>query len=355
MRVLFRCDGGFERGSGHVMRCLCLAEKLRGAGVDVVFACTQEDGFPIKPLRDLSIPLLTLNQSRTGPVITEQIWADERQYQDFEDLKNQLGSRSFDWAIVDHYGLSDTWEGLARSVASKIMVIDDLANRRHDCDILLDQNEYCDKDNRYTALVPHDTELFLGGKFALLRDEFAQARKKTGGIRENAENILIMMGGADDRGTTLNIMRAITPVLTESGLHADIVINPRNPSRADILALAKQAKSSVHPGHGHISDLMIKADIAFGAGGTSTWEYCCLGIPMILTPFARNQMHIVRDCVTKGIALSPHPQHDISTNSISSVLNHLIASRILRHNLHDNCLSLIDGGGADRIVQVIPC
>ena len=354
MNILFRCDGGLSRGTGHIMRCLCLAEKLKESGGNITFVCTREPGIPAQVLHDRGIPLVQLENRQAEPIVTERIWAEDEQRLDFEETKDRLNGQTFDWTIIDHYGLTAIWETQARSLGRHILAIDDLANRPHDCDLLLDQNEYTDKDIRYTNLLPPSAATLFGGRYALLRDEFFVARDEKRPIRDRVENILVMMSGADDRGATLAILSALSKTLQSHDIRANVVINPANPSIADILSLAKTCPNiHFHPGARNIAALMQNADLAFGAGGTATWEFCCLGVPIILIPFADNQVKIAQSAAALGFAAYPGCLSAMGPLDILTTFTEIINDRPLREKMHNIGHGLVDGLGAQRVADMM--
>ncbi len=189
MNILFRCDAGSIRGSGHLVRCLTLADALAKQGCAISFLCRQDAGEFLDHFKVRDFTLYTLPAPAAAIQKTEEIWDESVQRDDFEDCRKALDDKPFDWVIVDHYGLSAPWEILARNIAKKILVIDDLANRPHDCDVLLDQNEYADKNGRYSGLVPAACHLMPGGKYVLLRDEFPVAGQSPPSSRSGVERI----------------------------------------------------------------------------------------------------------------------------------------------------------------------
>lgn len=359
MRVLFRCDAGIIRGSGHLVRCLTLADALakkNGAkqGCEITFACRKDAGAFLDLFKTRDFNLLTMPEPVSTLVTTEQIWTTQEQEDDFKLCQDMLDGQVFDWVIVDHYALSAPWETLARSLGQKILVIDDLANRSHDCDALLDQNEYVDKADRYSALVPVGCHMLLGGKYVLLRDEFGLARQRLGQVRKNVDNAVILMGGSDYHGQSLRIARILQPLAIAANFGVDIILGQQNQQRAEIEKLAADTPLfRVHTNHGNISSLMLTADIAFGAGGTSTWEFCCLGVPTILLSFAKNQIALAQSADRLGIALYAGDSDKVTDEQIIDILTCLAEQPDLRQSLRQAAVSLIDGKGAERLATLL--
>lgn len=193
MKVVFRTDSSVQIGSGHVMRCLTLAEQLREMGVEILFICRElignlndlivSKGFNLCPLPapEKFDVVLDWNQHASWLEVPWEKDANETT----DCLKKSIGHA--DWLIVDHYALDTIWERRLRLQAANIMVIDDLADRPHDCNMLLDQNLYTNSESRYQGLVTENCLKFFGPRYALLRKEFIaarrQLRKRNGTIR----------------------------------------------------------------------------------------------------------------------------------------------------------------------------
>ena len=173
MRVVFRADASVTIGTGHVMRCLTLAEALRKAGAEVAFVCRELDGnlAGLIEARGFDVHVLPPLEPPTDPLT----WTAAHWHEDAAQTASFLKTRA-DWLVVDHFALEHRWEKEMREHANRLMVIDDLADRVHDCDLLLDQN-YLQEPARYDTLVPAHCRKLLGPAYALLRDEFRRARE----------------------------------------------------------------------------------------------------------------------------------------------------------------------------------
>jgi len=200
--VAFRVDATSQIGTGHFMRCLTLADALRQRGAWIRFVSR---GLPdhlqdMLTARDMGFaPLNDAVTAQAPDDLAHSNWLGTSQVQDAGDSAEALADREWDWLIVDHYALDARWESAMRDSAGKIMAIDDLADRKHDCDVLLDQNYYRDMQTRYGGKVPEHCRVLLGPRYALLREEFrelrAQVKPRTGEVKR----ILMFFGGVDDR------------------------------------------------------------------------------------------------------------------------------------------------------------
>jgi len=266
MNILIRADASSAIGSGHVMRCLTVAHNLRKLGHHV--------SFWMEPLPGNLIQFV----EEAGFAVTKQAV--------FVDI-----------LIIDHYGLDLRWEQSMRSFARKIVVIDDLANRRHDCDLLLDQNVIANYESRYDDLVPQHCIKLLGSAYLMMRDEFIEARSKAVVRSGDVRRLLVFMGGSDPTGETLKVLDAIEQLqqLAKCGqhhtsiAHIDVVVGSSNASNELIQQRCSELKLHYYCQINYLSDLMVQADFAIGAGGSAMWERCYVGLPSSSTVVADNQ------------------------------------------------------------------
>lgn len=258
MNILIRTDASTEIGSGHVMRCLTIAYHLGRLGHHVTFW--------MKPLSGHMIDLV----EKQGYVV----------------IQNE---QAVDILIVDHYQLDFTWEQRMRKFARKIIVIDDLANRKHDCDLLLDQNVVANYEHRYDELVAAHCKKLLGPKYLIMRDEFIEERARQTLRTGKVSHLLVFMGGSDPTNETMKVLNALTETTT-SFQHVDVVVGHSNVHRQVIESICRQQHYSYHCQIDYMAKLMSKADFSIGAGGSTTWERCYVGLPSASTIVAHNQI-----------------------------------------------------------------
>ena len=305
MQVVIRVDSSSQIGSGHLMRCLTLAVRLRDGGADVYFICRDIDGNLSRLVSEQGYDLLMLPRAEHDDTLAGYAaWltvSEERDAADTIEAMIARGLGHVDMLVVDSYAIDSTWEKRLRSMANKIFVIDDLANRHHDCDILLDQNYYKDMKKRYIGLVPQDCEMRLGPRHALLRDEFINARRSMCKRDGNLRRVLVFYGGSD---LTCETEKAIKAILSLPDIHidADIVIGATNAHIDEIKLLCTgHTNLHLHVQAQNMAALMAEADLALGAGGTTTWERCYMGLPTLVTIVADNQLGIAKDCDEAGL------------------------------------------------------
>lgn len=292
MKIVFRVDASASIGTGHLMRCLTLAEALRERDAQIRFFCREHTGNLITLLRQKAMPVTVLPAPTTDQTTLGEdyaAWLGVTQAEDAEQTLEALNDEKPDWLVVDHYGLDVEWEQRLRPHIGKLMVIDDLANRYHDCDVLLDQNYSAEGERRYAGLVPDDCTLLVGPRYALLRPEYAAYRKTLCARDGQIRRVLVFFGGTDPENVTGMALEALShPDLKH--LEVDVVIGVNNPHRKTIgQQVLHRPLTTLHEPRPHLADLMAKADLAIGAGGATTWERMCLGLPSVVVSIAGNQ------------------------------------------------------------------
>lgn len=362
MNFLFRADASIEIGSGHVMRCLTLANALRKQGHKSTFICRNfpgnlgaliaENGHALNLLSAIN----GSDEANTGH-LAHASWLGVSQDQDFEACFAEIGGEKFDWIVVDHYGIDKIWQKRMRAVADRILVIDDLADRQHDCEVLLDQN-FGRKLDDYEDLVPINCAKLLGPAYALLRDEFAEMRPaalKRRSESNHLQNILISMGGADKDNVTGRILDVLSSSNLKSSIKLTVVLGQSSPHINQVKA---QLKQFTHPsellvGTNAMAKLMVEADIAFGAAGSSSWERACLGLPTILITIAENQVPAANALSDLGAAVwvGDHKNPNLM-DGIQESMEQLKDTNV-RKEILCRALKICDGLGVERTCKLL--
>jgi len=324
MKVVIRADASLQIGTGHVMRCLTLAEALKEKGARVKFICREHEGNLIDFIqgKDFKVHTLSMieNDSEvlraTSPtsedILNHAHWLGATQQQDADECRAILKKISPDWLIVDHYAIDETWQMELQGAYKKLMVIDDLADRRHQCNLLLDQT-YGRQLQDYQKLVPDSCQMLLGSHYALLRPEFAQWREYSLKRRENPEfkKLLITMGGVDQNNVTGQVLGKLGDCDLPLDMEITIIMGGTAPHLESVQQQAKTLpyKIEVKSGVSNMAEIMANADFAIGASGATTWERCCLGLPSIQILLAYNQKVIAEKIKMAGAALSLGVEH----------------------------------------------
>jgi len=323
MNVIIRTDASIEIGTGHVMRCLTLAKQLRNEGATVVFLCRNFPGNSIKIIEQEGFKVVSL-LSEVEENNVKWVNNNWRKDTDATQLIIKNLNEQIDVLLVDHYGIDARWETEMRPFANKIIVIDDLANRKHDCDLLLDQNYYLNMSSRYINLLPISCVQLLGPNYVLLRDEFMEIDvtkiNRTGEIK----NVFIFFGGSDPTGETMKALEAIrdieVPVI-------NVVVGAANPMKKKVEQWCNELINfTYHCQVNNMAELMMEADFAVGAGGATTWERCYLKLPSLVTVVAENQLELTNDAAGTGCLINLGVHDSVTVDNMKEVL-----TRVIKH------------------------
>jgi len=326
--VVFITAGGDDIGGGHVMRALTLADALSTKGWTCFFAAASGDGNFHETVLQNRYPFIALDNARAS------------------------------LAVVDDYELDQVFETSIRPRFEKIMVIDDLANRVHDCDVLLDQN-YKRRSDAYKNLVPEQASILAGSGYALLRPAF---RERRGQILprvfpdDRPIKILVSFGMVDKANMTEAVIQAlleninleqfdITAVLGGVAVHGDSIkqtLKKYDPCPVIVLENVDD-----------MAELMADNDLVIGAFGTTSWERCCLGLPSVSLVVADNQQHICDALVDKGAAVCPGTWPDIDAMAVVDAMLDVISDPKAYLRMSKVASTSCDGKGVGRVVLAI--
>ncbi len=354
MRVAFRTDASATIGSGHVMRCVTLARKLREERANVLFVCRQHSGNMSEWIEAQGFPVARLAAGRTDLVSTSirHEWLGAEPVEDAIATIDAMADRAFaaDWIVVDHYALDAGWETALRRDGRRIMVIDDLADRQHDCDVIVDQNLVAEFAARYDALVPPGAVKLLGPQYALLQPEYATYHASAQPRRSPPRRILVYFGASDPdnlSGLTLDAFLA----LGHADIQLDLVIGPINRHAPTLREAARgRANVTLHEQLPSLAELMLQADLAIGAGGATSWERLCLKLPAIVGVLAENQRPVVAELHRRGLATSLGDAASIDAVQMRAA----IAAQIDGRAAHAvDVTPPVDGLGVDRVCAAL--
>jgi len=314
LKIVFRTDASLQIGTGHVMRCLTLADALREKGAEVIFISREHPGninilIQQKNFVTYKLPLPEGRERLADAVNVHQLphaqWLGASQHQDVLQCEPVLEEFKPDWLVIDHYAIDCYWQRLLKPHYQKLMVIDDLADRHHDCDLLLDQT-YGRNEIDYKPLVPAHTKLLLGSGYALLRPEFAEWRDFSLKRRSNPQlkTLLITMGGVDADNVTSRVLTALRDCILPSDLKITVVMGGAAPWLEKVKQLAGQMPypTEVMVNVTNMAEIMANSDLAIGAAGSTSWERCCLGLPSLMVVLAENQQSIAKGLQGQGAA-----------------------------------------------------
>ncbi len=360
MKVAIRVDASSQIGVGHLMRCLTLADALKERKAEVTFIT-----------RDLIESLETLvknhghrhvklrNDRHSDNVVERDVmqlahahWLPVDWKYDAEQTVaclNRLGQ--FDWLVVDHYALDAQWENAVETVVQKILVIDDLADRAHSCNLLVDQNSYREYEYRYDNLVPSNCLKLLGASYALLRQEFKSARSSLRKRDGKISNILVFFGGGDATNETCKVLHSIKNIGIDQ-VAVSVVVGAANPHVTDIRKLSNQMQNvTVHVDIDYISQLMQDADLSIGAAGSATWERCALGLPSILIALAENQIEIAKSVERLGAGIYLGIFSEVTQESIEMAIRYSFEHPQKISEMSRIAAALVDAEGCQRVLK----
>lgn len=336
MNIIIRADASTQMGTGHVMRCLALADELKAAGCSVEFFGAILPG-------DL-IDFTASKGYKVHPVDTSS--DSEEQILKILSEKKEI----IDWMIFDHYGYDAKKETWFRKFAKKIMVIDDLANTKHDCDLLLDQNYVKDK-NRYDHLLPQGCTKLLGTQYALLRPEFSEKRKDIGIRNGNIRRLLVFLGGSDPDNVTGIVLDGVK-LLSRADIFIDVVIGSSNPHRENIeKKVDALSNASLTVQASNMAEKMGAADLCIGAGGATSWERMCLGLPTMAIVIAENQRKITEELEADGLVINLGWHKGITPERIKENLETWIGKPERIYEMSNKISAVVDGMGVRRVVD----
>ena len=361
MLVAFRADASVQIGTGHVMRCLTLAEELARLGHHCLFVCRDHEGHLGDLIRRRGFELCVLSDG--AGLRSESGGSDSSPYSDWlgvtwekdsQETQEVLSGRCATWIVIDHYALDARWEREIAKHSGQIMVIDDLADREHDCAVLLDQN-LGRAHTDYDAWVPPHTQRLIGPRYSLLRPEFRELRERFLKRRQAMEcgRILISLGGVDRTNVTGRVLSALEASSLASSTKLDIVMGSSAPALEDIRSDAANSRfdATVNVNVTNMAERMGLADLSIGAAGSTSWERCCLGLPSIMVILAENQRLIGEALANAECALLIEESE--IPEALPPMLDKLLETEGALERFASNAASVCDGNGASRVAAIM--
>ena len=339
--IVFRADSALQLGTGHIVRCLNLAIALSERGAKITFICRDLPGNIAEQIRIRGFNVQFL------PKGVERWQADAAATSALLETLAPVA-----WLVVDHYELDQSWERAVASQVGSILVIDDLADRMHDCAVLLDQNFYKESEKRYADLVPRSCRMLLGPRYAILSTEFrklSQPQPRSGELKK----LLIFFGGSDPDNETSKALAAIRK-LGRTDLSIDIVLGAANPHQHSVRKLTDELPNAkCHVQVDYMHELMLKADLALGAGGTTTWERLRTGLPCITIAIADNQLETGRDLSAAGHIIFLGERKKVTADDIGTAIEVFAKYPPLLKQMSASGMRLVDGQGTRRITRLL--
>lgn len=336
--IVFRTDASMSLGYGHVMRCLALADSFKQLGEKSVFIFSKngdalceevvKKGHEYRILT--SSPMYSLGESEQADA--------------YATLSNL--STSTKLMVVDHYQLSMGWEEVITESEISLLAIDDIF-RSHCSQFLLDQN-VIKNENYYADNISRECVYFLGPRYALLSKPFQHLRHHVK-TRSKLEKIIIFFGGTDPDNETEKALLGV--LAANKDFKIDVVIGGNNPHRSRLLELCSSTHTTLHIQTPHMARLMLDADLAIGAGGSASWERCCMGLPALISTQAVNQVPIAATLHELGAVINLGMVDKLTDTDYRTAVERLDPNLI--NNMSAAAMLITDGNGASYVASSI--
>ena len=375
LRIAFRVDASLQMGSGHVMRCLTLADALRVKGAECYFICRALSGHLMEAIRLRgymvnSLPCTAqpaqaavksdttkkqdcqLNQQYKQAYCT---WLGSTWESDAQETAAVLANLQPDWLVVDHYAIDRRWEELLAAHYRQLLVIDDLADRPHRCNLLLDQN-LGRRPQDYSDLVPDHCQALIGPHYSLLRPEFAVLRPyslKRRQTQPDFRQLLITMGGVDQTNATKKVLQSLKTCPLPQASRISVIMGITAPWLLDVREMADQMPwcTNVVVNVSDMAQRMADSDLVIGAAGSTSWERCCLGVPTLMVVLAENQQIAAQGMESANAARLIGGFNDIDTQLPLAVAKLIEIQTRSRMSLAAS--KVTDGRGVDKVVRTM--
>jgi UDP-2,4-diacetamido-2,4,6-trideoxy-beta-L-altropyranose hydrolase len=333
---MVRCDASVAAGTGHVMRCLALSQAWMDAGGQTGYVCA-------------ALPQALAARISEENIAIRKLECEPGSSQDLADTIRQARAVRADWIVVDGYHFGPEYQRALAETGLKVILIDDGGAAHQYADFVVNQNLYAD-ESLYPSRAPH-TRLLLGCEFALLRREFWEWRARDREVRSEARNVLVTLGGADAKNTSLSVLNALIRT-RKTCLEVTVLTGSANPHEDSIRRLVEASTIPIRVEHA-VSDMpsrMAWADVAISAAGSTTWELLFMGLPSLLVTQAENQQPIARAVGLAGAAVTLDADH---FENWSSTIVRVVEDAALRGHLSRVGRGLVDGWGAHRVVREV--
>jgi UDP-2,4-diacetamido-2,4,6-trideoxy-beta-L-altropyranose hydrolase len=344
MNLLIRTDASIAIGTGHVMRCLALAQAWQDSGGRAIFAMAASTPALAARLRSESCEVVSV----AAPIGSKQDSVQTAAYA----REHRAG-----WVVVDGYQFGADYQQALKSTGLKVLFMDDYGHGAPYCADVVVNSNVCADDVLYRNRESY-TQLLLGTQYCMLRREFNAWRQWQRKIPPLARRVLVTMGGSDPENLTARVLEALSS--SENGhrfeeLEATVVIGGSNPHYVSLEQLAEVSgrKIRLHKDTTEMAEWMADADVAISAAGSTSWELCLMGLPSLLVDVAANQTVLARELDRKGCAIHIGSSSEFSTENIADQLDKLIRSEEIRRSLSLASRALVDGNGARRVASVL--
>jgi UDP-2,4-diacetamido-2,4,6-trideoxy-beta-L-altropyranose hydrolase len=351
-KIAIRVDGSAQIGTGHVQRCLSLADALRRGGAEIVFVTRLGGDVVARLIAEHGFEHITLRETATDFVPepgtpAHAKWAGIGWMGDAAETIAEL-SDDMDWVTVDHYAFDAHWHrAVANGLQAKIAVIDDLGDRSLAADFVIDHNPVGNSSIKYANSIGSVGKFLIGSRFALLGAAYANMPART--INPDVTSIGIFMGGGDAN----NLSSLVLHACRSQGYAGSITIasTSANPNLHSLMAEVEQDNAcTLLLDQPNLAEFFAAYDLHIGAGGGASWERCCAAAPAIVLQTAANQSVVIDALIAAKAAIccrSSDPEE------IEVALKTALASVQLRHDLSHAAAQMVDGKGCVRVAAAL--
>jgi len=357
MKVVFRVDTSAVIGAGHFMRCVTLASALKENGVQVRFICRCLPEHFQDLLSKLKFEFRLFDQAFRNRGSDENPSSQSTrafQEEDSRETINVIGDVNFDWLIVDHYGLDRIWESIVMSRVKHLMVLDDLADREHQCEILLDPT-YGETNARYAHLVPADCRCLCGSEFALLRPQFSLNRQSIDRVLPAGEEarMHVFFGSSDTANHTARFSRMLLVHFPALALSAVVGRGFEPVGQLEQLSAEFGTRFCWKADLPDMAGSMKECDMALGAPGGTTWERACIGLPAAYMAVAKNQIPILERLESSGLCVYLGEANGLDEATFVAKMQSFLSDAPALQDMRSVGMRAVDGRGIDRVVLAI--
>tara|TARA_B100001057_G_scaffold231301_1_gene231553 strand:+ start:5967 stop:7709 length:1743 start_codon:yes stop_codon:yes gene_type:complete len=344
-KVVIRADSSIDIGSGHIVRCINLANELNNIGWEVHFLTNSLKGNLNYLIKKNGFNLHQL------PFLKSDL--NDYELKDAKNSKKLIDSIKPSLIIIDHYSLGELWENFIKSDSYKIAVIDDFTNRKHICDFFINQNFFTNTNELEEKLQKRNIKPLIGPKFSLLDGNFSKTKKLCKNKTESVKNIFIFFGGIDPDDVTSKVLKSLDDEIFNI-YHFEVVIGSNNPNKDKLFKILKEKRNfTLHIQLENLANVMARSDIAICAGGSNTWERACLGLPSLVITLAENQVSYSKNLHESGYIDWLGNFRDLHKKDIYSKTLSLIKNFKKRKQMSELLMGMVDGFGAKRVAAVL--
>jgi len=336
-KLILRADAGTRIGSGHLMRCLALAQAWKDAGGEATFITACQGEGLLQRLRDEGFDIKLLPSA----------YPDKA---DWNFIRDILAGHPTAWVVMDGYHFDEVYQRLVKEAGHRLLVIDDNAHLKHYyADIVLNQNLHAEQLHYVCEPYIH---FLMGADYVLLRREFLAWREWHREIPEVARRVLVTLGGGDPENNTLKVMQALQDMALPD-LEANVVIGASNPHASALEQIAEQSHFTIHLIRDAVNmpELIAWADVVVSGGGTTAWELLFMGAPSLFMVVADNQRHTTEDIENQGFGKNLGLAQNITAGSLTVAITSLAKDSNLRASISRKSRQLLDGQGAQRVIS----